>query len=261
MRLLSYPWPAFIVYCSRSCVGTRIVSVRIIWANLMCPWRTCLHTQSLLYRQVCFAGARKFNAHSFQAVWYHLESRRSGRKKSVVTGEILLEFSLYDPVHATATPERILQKLAGITLANSEVDDDNDIRLTQTDSIDLEEDEEDDEDDEARDGIIGEPEDVKKNETPEKTKKRLRLARLKKKAKQRAYEFSGLSELAGVLFLEITKIIDLPPERNSQYCLDAQAVLIRALLTVPSDKDLFRYGPIRCHFSWQENLQDEGHPA
>ncbi len=177
-----------------------------------------------------------------------------------MTGEILLEFSLHDPVHAAATPEHILQRLAGITLANSEVDDDDDPRLTQSDSIELE-DEEDDEDDEARDGMIGETEDVKKNETPEKTKRRLRLARLKKKAKQRAYEFSGLSELAGVLFLEITKIIDLPPERNSQYCFAAQVILMWASLIVSSDKNLFRYGPICCHFSWQENLQDEGHPA
>ena len=48
---------------------------------------------------------------------------------------------------------------------------------------------------------------------------------MKKKAKQRAYEFSGTSDLAGVLFLEVAKITDLPPERNSKimsyYMLDS----------------------------------------
>lgn len=58
------------------------------------------------------------------------------------------------------------------------------------------------------------PEDIHKSETPEKRKRRLRIARLKKKAKQRAYEFSGQSDIAGVLFLEIGKLTDLPPERN-----------------------------------------------
>ena len=51
-----------------------------------------------------------------------------------------------------------------------------------------------------------------------KPSKRGKLARLKSRAKQRAYELSGYSELAGVLFLEITKVTDLPPERNSMCC-------------------------------------------
>lgn len=63
------------------------------------------------------------------------------------------------------------------------------------------------------------PEDVK-NDNPEKRKRRHRLARLRKKAKQRAYEFSGLSDLDGVLFLEISRINDLPPERNGKNALD-----------------------------------------
>ena len=50
----------------------------------------------------------------------------------------------------------------------------------------------------------------------EKHKRRLKLARLKKKAKERAYEFSGLSDMAGVLFLEIQRVTDLPPEKNSK---------------------------------------------
>lgn len=61
--------------------------------------------------------------------------------------------------------------------------------------------------------------DLDRTTTNEKQRRRLKLARLKKKAKQAAYEFSGLSDLAGVLFLEIQKVSDLPPERNSKNIL------------------------------------------
>lgn len=58
--------------------------------------------------------------------------------------------------------------------------------------------------------------DLERTNTNEKHKRRLKLARLKKRAKDAAYEFSGLSDLAGVLFLEIQRVSDLPPERNSE---------------------------------------------
>ena len=61
--------------------------------------------------------------------------------------------------------------------------------------------------------------DLERTNTNEKHKRRLKLARLKKKATEAAYEFSGLSDLAGVLFLEIQKVSDLPPERNSKQLL------------------------------------------
>lgn len=56
--------------------------------------------------------------------------------------------------------------------------------------------------------------------TPEQTAKkrrRLRLAKLKRKAKEHGYEFTGGSDVAGVLFVEIQKITDLPPEKNGVY--------------------------------------------
>jgi phosphatidylserine decarboxylase len=50
---------------------------------------------------------------------------------------------------------------------------------------------------------------------PIKKKKRIPgIARLKKKAKEHGYEFTSLSPIAGVLFIEIQKATDLPPERN-----------------------------------------------
>lgn len=48
-----------------------------------------------------------------------------------------------------------------------------------------------------------------------KKKKRLPgIKSLKKKAKEHGYEFNSGSPIAGVLFLEIQKATELPPERN-----------------------------------------------
>lgn len=56
-------------------------------------------------------------------------------------------------------------------------------------------------------------------EVLETRKKKRRIARLRRKRKQRAYEFSGSSDVAGVLFLEVVRIADLPPERNRKRSL------------------------------------------
>jgi len=42
----------------------------------------------------------------------------------------------------------------------------------------------------------------------------LRLRGLRKKKQAGAYEFGGGSEVVGIVFLEIGKVTDLPPERN-----------------------------------------------
>lgn len=130
-----------------------------------------------------------------------------------MTGEVLLEFSIYDPIHTSATPQQILQKLTGITADSAEDNDtDSNLKLTRTDSA--ENDDDDDDDEQAED----ESEDpTQTSETPEKRKRRLKLARVKRRAKQKAYEFSGMSDLAGVVFLEISNIKDLPPENNSEH--------------------------------------------
>jgi phosphatidylserine decarboxylase len=130
-----------------------------------------------------------------------LECRRTGKKSSHVSGEILLQFSIFDPIHASATPQHILNKLGGIVASSSPtLEDEEDPTLDRTDSADFSADE-----DGAQEDVPG-----------EKKKKRLRLARLKKKATMRAYEFGSGSDIAGVLFLEVTKITDLPPEKNSK---------------------------------------------
>jgi phosphatidylserine decarboxylase len=83
--------------------------------------------------------------------------------------------------------------------------------LLRTESADIDDEaDEEDSSDEALD-------ESKKAEKREKRRKKLRLARLKRKAhKLRSYEFSDKTEVAGVLFLEITKVTDLPPEKNGR---------------------------------------------
>lgn len=150
-----------------------------------------------------------------EPTWYPLESRKTGKKKSVVTGEVLLSFELYDPVHTSATPPQILQKLTGITAALASEDDEAvPTSLSRNDSLDPDDQDLTDEElDTAEDDAVDD-QSATKSETREKRRRRMRLAKLKRKAKQRAYEFSGLSDIDGVLFIEIHKITDLPPERN-----------------------------------------------
>jgi len=111
----------------------------------------------------------------------------------------------------------------GITAADNDVEeDDEDLErsISRIDSLEL-----DDEDDDGE-SAVDEPPENAKDETVEKKRRRLRLARLRKKAKQRAYEFSGLSDLDGVLFLEIGSINDLPPERNGLLCFFELGVIL-----------------------------------
>ncbi|CAK4032229.1 Phosphatidylserine decarboxylase proenzyme 3 [Lecanosticta acicola] len=153
--------------------------------------------------------------------WFRLESRRSGRKKkkdSNVSGEVMLRFSLTDPLNTAATPTQILQKFAGLVSEPGEDDDNDDeeamlnrVGSYGLDDVDEEEDDEKEPSDETDDG----------NRTPagttgdkQKDRRRRKLRRLRRKKKLSSYEFGAMSDVAGVLFLEINRITDLPPERN-----------------------------------------------
>ncbi|OCK79385.1 hypothetical protein K432DRAFT_383134 [Lepidopterella palustris CBS 459.81] len=148
--------------------------------------------------------------------WYPLESRKPGKKKSIVTGQVLVQFAMVDPGNPSATPQQIWQKFMAIAQTSPGIEEEEDDEaLLRTDSGELDENDENEEEQEEQEEASDEPQDEsKKAEVAEKKRKRLRLARLRKKAKQRGYEFTGHSEVAGVLFLEISKITDLPPERN-----------------------------------------------
>lgn len=91
----------------------------------------------------------------------------------------------------------------------AEDEDDTALELNDQDEID-------------KDETSDETDDPTKPEIVEKRRRRLRIARLKRKSlAARAYQFSGASNgVQGVIFLEINRITNLPPERNGkQYAI------------------------------------------
>ena len=84
--------------------------------------------------------------------------------------------------------------------------------LDRTDSGEIDEDEEADQTEPFAD-----IDESKAQETVEHKRRRRRMAILKRKVKLKGYEFTNGSDVAGVLFLEIQRITDLPPERNGMY--------------------------------------------
>jgi phosphatidylserine decarboxylase len=135
-----------------------------------------------------------------------------------VSGEVLIEFSLADTSNPAATPQELTQRFRAIAVPSPAAEEEEDeafLRMDSGDADDQEDQEDQEEEEEASDEIQDES---KKAEVREKRRKKLRMAKLKKKVKERAYEFSDKSEVAGVLFLEIVKITDLPPERNGMSC-------------------------------------------
>jgi phosphatidylserine decarboxylase len=177
--------------------------------------------------------------------WFPLQSRRTGKKKSVVSGEIQIQFSLVDTSNASAPPDQLMQKFLAIAGNSPSPDEEEAEMLLRADSnnTDVEDDEESS--DEAQD-------ESKKAEKREKRRKRLRLARLKKKAKQMSgYEYSSNGDVAGVLFLEIQKITDLPPERNGEYC---RIIVLYTSSQRSSYTNLVRHGSLCRNLVRQEDV-------
>lgn len=164
--------------------------------------------------------------------WYPLKSKRPGKKTGVVSGEVLLQFTLYDSANREATPHQILEKLSLIarTLGTAEsasraptatttptLAAATKISSVSPAPLDRRATDEDDEEDEDAydDDLTPEDEDPTKPEAIEKKKRRLRIKGLKRKKRQNPYEFTnGDSDVVGIIFLEISKITDLPPESN-----------------------------------------------
>ena len=124
-----------------------------------------------------------------------------------------------DTSDPSARPQDVLHKLAALVSIGPEDEGYGDEDFLRLDSPDLEEDDEDeDETDEKNLEISDETDDPAKPAKTEKEKRRrkLKMKRLKKRAKARAYEFTGGTDVVGIVFLEICKITDLPPERNSK---------------------------------------------
>ncbi|KAK3946007.1 phosphatidylserine decarboxylase-domain-containing protein [Diplogelasinospora grovesii] len=168
--------------------------------------------------------------------WIRLKSKRPGKKDGVVSGEVLLQFTLFDRLNKSATPQQVFEKFAAIAKsAPTEPSSQNPtptrtpivlpargkgkspspsppLSRRQTDKTDNDEEDEEDMDD---DDETPEEEDAGKPETAEKRKRRLRIKGLKRKKRNNPYEFvNGGSDVVGIIFLEICNITDLPPESN-----------------------------------------------
>ncbi len=56
-----------------------------------------------------------------EARWFPLKSKRPGKKTSIVSGEVLLQFTLFDSVNREASPQQVLEKLSALArLAQTE---------------------------------------------------------------------------------------------------------------------------------------------
>ncbi|PLB53391.1 hypothetical protein P170DRAFT_349459 [Aspergillus steynii IBT 23096] len=139
-----------------------------------------------------------------QPMWYTLKSKRSKKKDSTVSGEILLQFSLVDTSNPTATPDEVYQKFKNVVCTSEDDDEYPQIPATVLGDADRDEETSDETDDPAKPEVV------------EKRRRRLRLARLKRKSlAARAYQFSGAGNgVQGIVFMEIVRVTDLPPERN-----------------------------------------------
>ncbi|KAF9882387.1 phosphatidylserine decarboxylase [Colletotrichum karsti] len=168
--------------------------------------------------------------------WYPLKSKRPGKKTSVVSGEVMLQFTLFDQSNTAATREQVFEKF--YALVSQVPAGSRQITPTMTPLIqpiktlrvrsgttpspplsrnvtDADQDDEDDDDLDIEDDTP-EDEDPSKPEVAEKRKRRLRIKGLKKKRREGAFEFNNSGgDVVGIIYLEVVNITDLPPEPNS----------------------------------------------
>ena len=196
---------------------------------------------------LCPQASYIFLTDTLQPCWYTLESRRKGAKKkgAKISGEVQLQFSLVDTAEPLANSRQILQKLAAMVQMDPEdwrEEDEEDGELSRLDSIDPDDLDEEDVDEKSPE-TSDEPDDPAKPSKSEKRQRKLRMRRLKKRAKARAYEFTGGTDVVGIVFLEIGKITDLPPERNSKHETFGECVVITGLTLIKVTKTGFDMDP------------------
>lgn len=157
-----------------------------------------------------------------EPTWFPLKSKRPGKKTSIVSGEVQLQFSLVDTVNPAASPEQILDKFFNL-VGSVPVGSSRNITPSMTPnlapttiprsaptSVPQQTIDEEDEDE-----LDEEDEDEAEPDTAEKRRRRLRIKGLKKKRRQNPYAFTnGGSDVVGIIYLEVVKITDLPPESN-----------------------------------------------
>ncbi|KAL7944667.1 putative phosphatidylserine decarboxylase [Trichoderma barbatum] len=159
--------------------------------------------------------------------WYPLKSKRPGKKTSIVSGEVQLQFTLFDTTAPFLPSQQLFEKFYAL-VGTVPVGSSRNVTPTETPlltpsattHLGVSSDglgDEDDEDDltELEEDLGDDAEDPSKPETAEKRRRRLRIKGLKKKRRQDPYAFTnGDSDVVGIIYLEVSKITDLPPESN-----------------------------------------------
>ncbi|PNY27927.1 Phosphatidylserine decarboxylase proenzyme 2 [Tolypocladium capitatum] len=160
--------------------------------------------------------------------WFSLKSKRPGKKTSVVSGEVMLQFTILDTANPAASPQQVFEKLYNL-IGTATVGSSRNITPSTTSlhtptnmpksapnsSSSPDEDDYDEDLTEFDDETHEEGEDASKPETAERRRRRLRIKGLKRRRRQNPYAFTnGNSDVVGIIFLEICKITDLPPESN-----------------------------------------------
>ena len=141
-----------------------------------------------------------------------------------------------------------LMSLAAVTPSGEVSEDGEPGKVSSPDVDDDEEDEEPDTSDETDDLM-------KPGESEKKRRRKLRLAKIRRKTKARAYEFTGGSDIVGMVFLEVSRITDLPPERNSKRWPYARPCTWQKA-NLGSDENVFRYGSLRRGFFRQKDISN-----
>ncbi|KAF3760944.1 hypothetical protein M406DRAFT_268734 [Cryphonectria parasitica EP155] len=167
-------------------------------------------------------------------IWFPLKSKRSGKQAAKVSGEVLLQFTLFDTNNPEASDAEIYAKFSALCKSVPEAEPSSSKAPTPTRTPILaptkptssppslnrrgtdDTGAEDDDDYEVYDDETPEEEDLSKPENIEKRKRRLRIKGLKRKKRDNPYEFlnGGSNDVVGLIFLEIVKITDLPRESN-----------------------------------------------
>ncbi|RDW82977.1 hypothetical protein BP5796_04468 [Coleophoma crateriformis] len=147
--------------------------------------------------------------------WYALKSKRKGgRKDSNVSGEVQLAFTLFDSTDPAAPPQAVLSKFKTLVGGDDETTAPIRSTISRTNTGGTL-----GEGDEDEDGIFDDEETSDETDDPtkpqsEKRKRKLRIKGLRRKKQLGAFELNGGSDVVGIVFLEIGRITDLPPERN-----------------------------------------------
>ncbi|KAF8467246.1 phosphatidylserine decarboxylase-domain-containing protein [Kalaharituber pfeilii] len=141
--------------------------------------------------------------------WFPLKSTQKGAQ---ISGEIQLQFSLLDSSNTTATPEQIFQKWhtwIGSFISTLQSEEEQLNRSLGEAGIELE-----DEDEEESSEDSDEPRSAEGTQTGKAVTKSSKKEKVKKALKHGAYEFTHGSDVVGIVFLEVSRITDLPPEHN-----------------------------------------------